>query len=116
MFEQAIRAAIREHPDLTAFGFGTYCGQDTFIRDQCQLFETETAFELAVDFIRSTGFKRHVDRHQDSYTLKHRCESWAGHAHWVPNGAFIAALHFWGADMRRDGPNAICNLRKVRPI
>ena len=102
---QEIQEVLKNHPNLTAFGFGAG-----------NLINPEE-FKICRDWLSTRAIRlarKTINTKCSSYTWKHIVERSANQ--YVSNGAFIcAALHLGFKMRRRDAisPNAWFNLRKI---
>ncbi len=112
--EQAIRAVMDAHPDLTTCGVNGDCRELYGERRAALLHPLHVA-----EFERAVAWLVHVQKAKSgghgSYSLKHVAEHWAGR--YIANGPFIAAALHLGFRVKRedgDSPNALIGVASPR--
>jgi len=117
MSKKAIETAIRQLPELTDFGVGTYnekrlapeVRKQNFEKDRAALLESLEGFEKACHWLSRQKKIKSINTKHSSYGLKHIAEKEVGY---ITNGVFIAAAIHCGFTVKTypGDPNVSINI------
>lgn len=132
MTRDDIADVMRQLPDLTHFGFGSYNAQNQTYQqylknvedDKVKLLNAVTECNRACEFIHHLKKRKTINRRMGSYGLKHEAEYFLRQRNgtsdeYLSNGSFLCAAHFMGFTISNRGyrnPNACINVSMESPV